>query len=100
MRWTAQGYIYIRAEYPLAVRRIKNAIAQAKNMGLGDNILGSIFSFKLLVGGAGAFVCGEKLRLASIEVSGHAEARPPFPAKRPLGKPTNINNVETFSNVP
>ena len=101
----SQGYIYIRAEYPLAVRRLKNAIAQAEEYGLlGENIFGSGFSFKLLIKeGAGAFVCGEETALmASIEGNrGMPRPRPPFPAQKGLwGKPTNINNVETYSNVP
>ena len=101
----SQGYIYIRAEYPLAVRRLKNAIAQAEEYGLlGENIFGSGFSFKLLIKeGAGACVCGEETALmASIEGNrGMPRPRPPFPAQKGLwGKPTNINNVETYSNVP
>jgi len=100
-----QGIIYVRAEYPLAVERIKKAISQARNLGiLGENIFGSGFSFDLeLVEGAGAFVCGEETALiSSIEGrSGRPHPRPPFPAKQGfLNKPTNINNVETWSNVP
>ena len=99
------GIIYVRAEYPLAVERIKNAISQAKSYGfLGENILNSGFSFDLqLVEGAGAFVCGEETALiSSIEgKSGRPHLRPPFPAQKGyLGKPTNINNVETWSNIP
>jgi NADH-quinone oxidoreductase subunit F len=99
------GIIYVRAEYPLAVERIKIAIDQARNLGLlGENILGSNFSFDLqLVEGAGAFVCGEETALiSSIEgKSGRPHLRPPFPAQKGyLGKPTNINNVETWSNIP
>ena len=101
----SQGIIYVRAEYPLAVERIKNAISQAKSYGfLGENILNSGFSFDLqLVEGAGAFVCGEETALiSSIEgKSGRPHLRPPFPAQKGyLGKPTNINNVETWSNIP
>ena len=99
-----EGYIYVRAEYPLAIKRLRIAIEQAEAMGLlGDNIFGSGFSFKLHIKeGAGAFVCGEETALmASIEVKrGMARPRPPFPAVAGLwGKPTNINNVETFGNV-
>jgi NADH-quinone oxidoreductase subunit F/NADP-reducing hydrogenase subunit HndC len=101
----AVGYIYVRAEYPLAVKRLQKAIAQAEELGLlGDHILGTNFSFRLkLKEGAGAFVCGEETALmASIEGErGMPRPRPPFPAQKGLwGKPTNINNVETFSNVP
>jgi NADH-quinone oxidoreductase subunit F len=99
-----EGYIYVRAEYPIAVEHLQIAIAQAEQMGLlGDNILGSDFSFHLkLKEGAGAFVCGEETALmASIEGRrGMPKPRPPFPAQSGLwGKPTNINNVETFANV-
>lgn len=99
------GIIYVRAEYPLAVERIKEAISQARSFGLlGENILESGFSFDLqLVEGAGAFVCGEETALiSSIEgKSGRPHLRPPFPAQKGyLGKPTNINNVETWSNIP
>lgn len=101
----SEGIIYIRAEYPLAVRRLKKAIAQAREYGLlGENILGSKFSFDLnLVEGAGAFVCGEETSLIeSIEgKAGRPRMRPPYPAERGLwGKPTNINNVETWFNIP
>jgi NADH:ubiquinone oxidoreductase subunit F (NADH-binding) len=100
-----QGYIYCRAEYPIAVRRLNLAIQQAKTLGLlGDNILGTGFSFDLEVRkGAGAFVCGEETALmASIEGQrGEPRSRPPFPSVKGLwGKPTNINNVETYANVP
>ncbi|VBB06328.1 respiratory-chain nadh dehydrogenase 51 kd subunit signature 2 [Lucifera butyrica] len=100
-----EGYLYVRAEYPLAIKRLKIAIKQAEDMGLlGDNILGSGFSFRLKIKeGAGAFVCGEETALlASIEGRrGMPRPRPPFPAISGLwGKPTNINNVETFGNVP
>ncbi|MBN1593994.1 MAG: NAD(P)H-dependent oxidoreductase subunit E, partial [Candidatus Coatesbacteria bacterium] len=99
------GFIYVRTEYPLAVERMKKAIAQAKEAGLlGDDILGTGFSFNLnIVRGAGAFVCGEESALMrSIEGKvGRPRQRPPFPAQRGLwGKPTNINNVETWVNVP
>ena len=99
-----EGYIYVRAEYPLAIKRLRIAIEQAEAMGLlGDNIFGSGFNFKLHIKeGAGAFVCGEETALmASIEGKrGMPRPRPPFPAVAGLwGKPTNINNVETFGNV-
>lgn len=100
-----EGYVYVRAEYPLAIKRLKIAIKQAEEMGLlGENIFGSGFNFKLKIKeGAGAFVCGEETALlASIEGKrGMPRPRPPFPAISGLwGKPTNINNVETFANVP
>ncbi|MEJ2108519.1 MAG: NADH-quinone oxidoreductase subunit NuoF [Acidobacteriota bacterium] len=100
-----KGYIYCRAEYPLAVKRLRNAIAQAKEKGfLGQNILGGAFSFDLEVFlGAGAFVCGEETALiASIEGGrGMPRHRPPFPAQSGLrGKPTLLNNVKTYSYVP
>lgn len=99
------GYVYVRAEYPLAVARLKLAIKQARDHGfLGQNILGSDFSFDLKIKeGAGAFVCGEETALiASIEGKrGMPRIRPPFPAVSGLwGKPTNINNVETLANIP
>ena len=98
------GYIYVRAEYPLAVQHLKIAMTQAEELGLiGDNILGTPFSFHLKIKeGAGAFVCGEETALlASIEGKrGMPRARPPFPAVAGLwGKPTNINNVETYANI-
>lgn len=98
------GYIYIRAEYPIAVDRLKIAIKQAKELGLlGDDILGTGFKFDLeLRLGAGAFVCGEETALiASIEGKrGMPSPKPPFPAVKGVwGKPTIINNVETFANV-
>ena len=101
----SQGYIYCRAEYPLAVKTLNIAIRQAHAYGLlGDNILGGGFSFKIEVRmGAGAFVCGEETALmASIEGErGEPRTRPPFPAQQGLwGKPTNISNVETYANVP
>jgi NADH-quinone oxidoreductase subunit F len=100
-----EGIAYVRAEYPLAVKRLKTAIEQATEYGLmGKNILGSDFSFTLeVVEGAGAFVCGEETALiASIEGrAGRPMPRPPYPADRGLyGKPTNINNVETWCNIP
>ncbi|MFA6335307.1 MAG: FAD-dependent oxidoreductase [Bacteroidales bacterium] len=101
----SKGVVYIRAEYPLAVRRLKEAIRQAKEYGLlGENILNSGFNFDIdIVEGAGAFVCGEETALIhSIEgKSGRPSPRPPYPAERGLyGKPTNINNVETWCNIP
>jgi NADH:ubiquinone oxidoreductase subunit F (NADH-binding) len=100
-----QGYIYVRAEYPIAVKRLNNAIDQAKEMGLlGNNVFGSDFSFDIEVRmGAGAFVCGEETALiASIEGGrGEPRPKPPFPAVSGLwGKPTIINNVETIANIP
>ncbi len=100
-----KGIIYVRAEYPIAVEHLKIAIEQARQLGfLGENIFGSQFSFDLEIKmGAGAFVCGEETALiASIEGKrGMPRPRPPFPATSGLwGKPTNINNVETFANVP
>jgi len=100
-----QGFFYIRAEYPLAIKRIENAIEQCRAWGLlGKNILGSGFDFDLEIRlGAGAFVCGEETALIhSIEGErGQPRIRPPFPTESGLwGKPTVINNVETFANVP
>ncbi|MGD9142662.1 MAG: NADH-quinone oxidoreductase subunit NuoF [Dehalococcoidia bacterium] len=100
----SEGYIYIRAEYPLAIERLKTAIAQLEKYGLlGENIMGSGFNFHIKIKeGAGAFVCGEETALmASIEGNrGMPRPRPPFPAQSGLwGKPTNINNVETWANV-
>jgi len=100
----SEGYIYIRAEYPLAIQRLRTALEQMEKCGLlGENILGSGFKFQLHIKeGAGAFVCGEETALmASIEGSrGMPRSRPPFPAQSGLwGKPTNINNVETWANV-
>jgi len=100
-----QGYIYVRHEYPLAVKRLKLAIEQAREAGfLGSNILRSKFSFDLKISqGAGAFVCGEETALmASIEgFIGEPSPRPPYPAQAGLfGLPTVINNVETWANVP
>jgi NADH:ubiquinone oxidoreductase subunit F (NADH-binding)/(2Fe-2S) ferredoxin len=100
-----EGYIYCRAEYPLAIKRLQTAIRQATDYGLlGENVLGTDFNFSLHIKeGAGAFVCGEETALmASIEGQrGMPRPRPPFPAVKGLwGKPTNINNVETWANVP
>ena len=100
----SQGYIYVRAEYPIAVQRLKIAIKQARDMELlGDHIFGSDFSFDIdLRLGAGAFVCGEETALmTSIEGNrGEPRPRPPFPAQKGLfGKPTILNNVETYANV-
>jgi NADH-quinone oxidoreductase subunit F len=99
-----KGIIYVRAEYPLAVLRIERAIEQARAYGvLGSNVLGRGFDFDIeTVEGAGAFVCGEETALiASLEgQAGRPRSRPPFPAQKGLyGKPTNINNVETWYNV-
>src|SRR6202142_1701949 len=100
----SNGIIYVRAEYPLAIMRLERAIAQARAYGvLGANVLGRGFDFDIqMVEGAGAFVCGEETALiASLEGhSGRPRSRPPFPAQKGLyGKPTNINNVETWYNV-
>lgn len=101
----SRGYIYIRAEYPLAIKRLEIAMNQAREYGLlGENILGSDFSFDIEIRlGAGAFVCGEETALlASIEGErGMPRPRPPFPAVKGVwGKPTVINNVETWANIP
>ncbi len=101
----AQGYIYVRGEYPLAVSNLSIAIEQSHALGLlGESILGSDFSFNVeIVRGAGAFVCGEETGLiASIQGDiGSPRQRPPYPAQSGLwGKPTNINNVETWANIP
>ncbi|MDL1885332.1 NADH-quinone oxidoreductase subunit L [Anaerolineae bacterium CFX8] len=100
----SQGYIYVRAEYPLAVERLKIAIRQAKRLGvLGENICGTTFSFNVDIRlGAGAFVCGEETALiASIEGRmGQPRPRPPYPAEHGLwGYPTLINNVESYANI-
>ena len=100
-----KGLIYIRAEYPLAIRRLKVALAQAREFGLlGKNILGSSFSFDIeLKYGAGAFVCGEETGLIhSMEgLRGEPTLKPPFPSESGYkGKPTNVNNVETMANIP
>ncbi len=99
------GLVYIRAEYPLAIERLKIAIKQAEEYGLlGDDILGTGFSFKIeLRYGAGAFVCGEETALIhSMEgLRGEPTVKPPFPSVSGyMGKPTNVNNVETFANIP
>ncbi|NLL39325.1 MAG: NADH-quinone oxidoreductase subunit NuoF [Clostridiales bacterium] len=99
-----EGYIYVRAEYPIAIKRLEIAIRQAEERGfLGNNILGSDYSFHLHIKqGAGAFVCGEETALlASIEGRrGMPRMRPPYPANKGLfGKPSNINNVETLANI-
>ena len=101
----SRGYIYVRAEYPLAVQHLRTAIRQAERLELlGNDIAGTHFSFKVEVRlGAGAFVCGEETALiASIEGKrGTPRPRPPYPAQEGLGGyPTLINNVETFANIP
>ncbi len=101
----SNGLIYIRAEYPLAIQRLKIAIGQAREYGLlGKNIFGTDFSFNIeLKYGAGAFVCGEETALIhSMEgLRGEPTIKPPFPAEAGyLGKPTNVNNVETFASIP
>ena len=100
----SEAYIYVRAEYPLAIKRLRNAIRQAERVGLlGSNICGTRFSFRVdLRLGAGAFVCGEETALiASVEGKrGTPRPRPPYPAMEGLfGKPTLINNVETYANI-
>lgn len=101
----SNGLVYIRAEYPLAVKRLQIAMKQAREYGLlGENILGTDFSFDITIRyGAGAFVCGEETALIhSMEGKrGEPTVKPPFPAESGyLGKPTNVNNVETFANIP
>jgi NADH:ubiquinone oxidoreductase subunit F (NADH-binding) len=101
----SKGYVYIRAEYPLAIERLKLAIEQARSAGyFGKNIFNTGFNFDIAIKlGAGAFVCGEETALiASIEGSrGMPRSKPPFPVRKGLwGKPTMVNNVETFANVP
>ena len=101
----SKGLVYIRAEYPLAVKRLQIAMKQARDYGLlGDDILGSGFKFDIEIRyGAGAFVCGEETALIhSMEGKrGEPTVKPPFPAVSGyLGKPTNVNNVETFANIP
>jgi NADP-reducing hydrogenase subunit HndC len=101
----SQGYVYVRAEYPIAVKRLSIAIQQAREIGLlGSNILGTGFDFELEIRlGAGAFVCGEETALmTSIEGRrGEPRPRPPFPAQKGVfGEPTILNNVETYANVP
>ncbi len=100
-----EGYVYVRAEYPIAVKRLEIALEAAKAYGLiGDHILGTDFNFHLNIRlGAGAFVCGEETALmTSIEGKrGEPRPRPPFPAKKGLfGKPTVLNNVETYASIP
>jgi len=100
-----EGYVYVRAEYPIAVKRLSIAIAQAREYGLlGNGIFGTDFNFDLKIRlGAGAFVCGEETALLnSIEgMRGEPRPRPPFPAVKGLfGQPTIINNVETYANIP
>ena len=100
-----QGYVYVRAEYPIAVNRLSTAIQQAREYGLlGKDIFGTDFSFDIDIKlGAGAFVCGEETALmTSIEgMRGEPRPRPPFPAKKGLfGRPTILNNVETYANIP
>ena len=100
-----QGYVYVRAEYPIAVNRLSTAIKQAREYGLlGKNIFDTDFSFDIDIKlGAGAFVCGEETALmTSIEgMRGEPRPRPPFPAKKGLfGRPTILNNVETYANIP
>ena len=100
-----EGYVYVRAEYPLAIKRLKKALKDAREYGLlGEDIFGSGFDFHLQIKeGAGAFVCGEETALmASIEGErGMPRPRPPYPAQKGLwGYPTNINNVETYGNIP
>ena len=100
-----EGFIYVRDEYPLAIEKLERAVAQARAHGLlGENIMGTDLCFDLrLIRGGGAFVCGEETALiASIEGRpGEPRQRPPFPAEKGLwGKPTNINNVETWANIP
>jgi len=101
----SKGYVYVRAEYPLAIKRLQTAIGQARDKDLlGERVLGTDFSFDLEIRvGAGAFVCGEETALmASVEGRrGMPQPRPPFPTQSGLyGKPTIINNVETYANVP
>lgn len=101
----SKGLVYIRAEYPLAIQRLKKAIAQAREYSLlGNNILGTSFGFDIEIRyGAGAFVCGEETALIhSMEGKrGEPTLKPPFPAESGyLGKPTNVNNVETLANIP
>jgi len=101
----SKGVVYIRAEYPLAVERLQKAIVAARETGLlGNNILGSDFSFDIdMYYGAGAFVCGEETALIRSLQSerGEPTSKPPFPAESGFwGKPSNVNNVETFANIP
>jgi NADP-reducing hydrogenase subunit HndC len=101
----SKGLVYIRAEYPLAIERLKKAIEQSREYGLlGENIFGTDFSFDITLRyGAGAFVCGEETALIHSMEGGRGEPtiKPPFPSvKGYLGKPTNVNNVETFASIP
>ncbi|GAG41314.1 unnamed protein product, partial [marine sediment metagenome] len=101
----SEGIVYVRNEYPIAVKHLNIALKQARQLGLlGENILGTGFSFDInLVKGAGAFVCGEETALIrSIEGKmGEPRQRPPFPVQKGIeGKPTAINNVETWANIP
>ena len=101
----SEGYVYVRAEYPIAVKRLQIAIDQAREYGLlGKNIFGTGFDFDMYIRlGAGAFVCGEETALMHSIEGGRGEptSKPPFPAVRGLfGKPSNINNVETYANIP
>lgn len=101
----SKGLVYIRAEYPLAIQRLKTAIQQSREYGLlGSDIMGTGFEFDIeLKYGAGAFVCGEETALIhSMEgLRGEPTVKPPFPAEKGYkGKPTNVNNVETFANIP
>ena len=100
-----EGYVYVRAEYPIAIKRLQKAIDEAREAGLlGENILGTGFNYNMSIRlGAGAFVCGEETALmTSIEGNrGEPRPRPPFPAVKGLfGKPTVLNNVETYANIP
>lgn len=100
-----KGFVYIRAEYPLAIKRLKTALKQAREAGLlGDNIMGTSFCFDIEIKyGAGAFVCGEETALIHSIEGGRGEptTKPPFPAESGLwGKPTVVNNVETLANIP
>lgn len=101
----SQGLVYIRAEYPLAIHRLKTAIMQAREYGLlGENILGTGFNFDINIRyGAGAFVCGEETALIHLMEGkrGEPTLKPPFPAESGYqGRPTNVNNVETLANIP
>jgi NADH:ubiquinone oxidoreductase subunit F (NADH-binding) len=100
-----QGFVYVRSEYPLAIKHLIIALRQARDLGLlGENILGTRFSFDIeIVRGAGAFVCGEETALIkSIEgLMGEPRQRPPYPIEKGIwGRPTCINNVETLANIP
>jgi NADH:ubiquinone oxidoreductase subunit F (NADH-binding) len=100
-----EGYVYVRAEYPVAIKRLEKAIADAKKHGLlGRNIFDTHFNFKLTIRlGSGAFVCGEETALmTSVEGNrGEPRPRPPYPAHKGLyNAPTILNNVETYANIP